>query len=162
MGQPVEWVFPVEEGDDPELGYVMGHKTRDFRQRHVEAPRGPMRYVVGDLVLMEAHLPLLRAFIKALDAAPKGTEFVTCARCGCRAVWVFAQLRGTDNTGVQCDDHDCHHGSWNTRHDARCRFCGEELRVDEDGGVVEWVCAHDGDDYCRQSPQRPSVHRPVS
>jgi hypothetical protein len=165
MGQPVEWVFPVEEGDDPELGYAMAHKTRDFRQRHVEVPRGPMRYVIGNdgtLVVMEAHIPLLRAFLKALDAAPQGSEFVTCARCGCRTVWVYAELRGTDNTGATCDDHDCAHGDWNTRYDARCKFCGEPLRITEEGGVGEWACAYDDVSYCPQSPETPAIHRPVS
>jgi hypothetical protein len=162
----VEWVFPVEDSDDPELGYATGHRIRDFRQRLSEVPKGPMRYIIGrdgSLVIMEAHLPLLRAFLKAFDAAPQGSEFVTCARCGCQTVWVYAELRGTDNTGATCDDHDCRHGAWNTRHDARCRFCGEALRTAEEGpGVVEWVCAYDDVSYCPQSPEIPGIHKPAS
>jgi hypothetical protein len=166
-GHIVEWVFPVEDNDDPELGYAVAHRTRDFRQRHTEVPRGPMRFVIGDdgtLVFMEAQIPLLRAFLKAFDAAPQGSEFVTCARCGCRTVWVYAELRGTDNnTGTTCDDHDCRHGAWNTRRDARCKFCGEGLRAtDEGSGVVEWVCAWDDTSLCSQSPENPPAHKPVS
>jgi hypothetical protein len=161
-----EWVFPVEDNDDPELGYAMAYRTRDFRQRHAEVPKGPMRFVIGDdgtLVFMQAQVPLLRAFLKAFDAAPQGTEFVTCARCGCRTVWVYAELRGTDNTGHTCDEHDCRHSSWNTRHDARCKFCGELLRVTEEGpDAAEWVCAYDGVSYCPQSPETPAFHKPVS
>jgi hypothetical protein len=167
MGQPVEWVFPVDDDDDPELAYAMGHRTRDFNQRHKEVPRGPMRYVIGDdgfLVIMEGHLPLLRAFLKALDAAPEGTEFITCVRCGCRAVWVGAELRGTENTGAQCDEHDCRHTSWNTRRDARCRFCGEGLRAIEDRpGVIDWIRSYDDSvSRCPHSPETPATHKPIS
>lgn len=165
MSNMVEWVFPVDDDDDPELAYAWGHKTRDFRQRHAEVPKGPMRYTIGNdgLILMEAHLPVLRAFLKALDAAPQGSEFVTCVRCGCRTVWIYAELRGTDNTSVTCEDHDCTHGAWNTRHDAQCRFCGETLRATEEGnGVVGWVCAYDDVSHCPRSPETPATHKPVS
>jgi hypothetical protein len=160
----VEWVFPVDDSDDPELGYAMAHRTRDFRQRHAEVPRGPMRFVVGDgtLIFMEAHLPVLRAFLKAYDAAPTGTEFVTCARCGCRTLWVGAELRGADNTGPVCDEHDCTHGAWNTRRDAVCRFCGDEIWSEAEAGVTWWLSSYTDAVECTLSSGTPSVHKPVS
>jgi hypothetical protein len=156
MTTVMEWLFPLDDSDDPELGCAVGHRTMRARQRETTTPSGPMRYVIGDdgaLVILESHLPILRAFLRAFDKAPQGSDFVNCVRCECRAIWIGAELRGTDNTGNRCDDHDCHHGTWNTRHDARCRFCGEQIAPEREGVDARWLCVYENDPYfCRHSP----------
>lgn len=99
-----EWIFPVEDEDGVELAYANAIRSR--RQG------GSVRYIIGAvgvLSISERHIPLLRAFLDALEQAPLGTKVINCQQCGCPTVLVKEELMGTDNSGTECEEHDCTH-----------------------------------------------------
>ena len=101
-----KWIFPVEDEDGTELAYA-----DVIRSRHPDSPQ----YVIGaagPLVISERHIPLLKAFLDALELAPRGTRIIECRGCGCSTVLVDGQLMGTDNSGTECEEHECLHGDF--------------------------------------------------
>jgi hypothetical protein len=121
MTTAARWIFPIEDDSDPELAYATGYAP-PRRPAHIdrllagfEPPRPPsrgMRYVVGRVTFDEQDVPVLRSFLKALEAAPQGTEVIHCLGCDCKTIWVGTKLLGIDNSGTECDEHNCTHDSW--------------------------------------------------
>jgi hypothetical protein len=120
-----QWIFPVNDGNDEGLAYVTGVKTGYGPPGH-QRP-GPTHYFIGaNLIIEDSYIPVLKAFLKALDEAPDGTEIIYCRACGCGTVRVQparggsdrpcvaeAKLLSANNDGEFCDEHSCYHAAMN-------------------------------------------------